>query len=1463
MALAPTFVSWGLFRGTILGAVSGAVNGTVSVTSLSVGWFSGVDVRGFTIDDPPSGNRVQVDARVEQGLWHVLRSGLSGLDVHVSGAVKTRREADGTISLSRLARTAEPGVEKPAAAPAAGGNGGILPAGLDVRLSVDGINVEVVDPSGAIYAAVRDFKGSAHVAAGGESTAKFTARTELQGTAGALDLDVAAPGIFDAAGALHFKGTPITASIKASDAAFLAGGLGVRVKDATVSVSGKDLTGAVDADVRVAASFEGQPPSAITAKLRFDRLLSATGEPIFDLAAIHGSVRAESVPTTPFQRFVAGTGVELGRDLGPRIDLDTTFADATGGAIELSLRSDAVTLRASGSVDPATRAAMLRTVEADAALAPAMLAAVADLTVSAPARLSLRARDVAIPAVGADGAFPVDRIAFDSTLTLTLAGLQVPGPDGRVPLDISEIRGSLKAAPIADGIALDVSAVSASAAKAAPMHVVAAARLGGVFGAHGSLRVEALPTALVRPFMPRDMAIDVARDVGSSIALIDASLGNGSTPAFALRMESPLVQAELRGTVAADGAVRVEGGSTLTAKAIEPALLAHFGVDVDAPLAASVQLKKLELPGSLGTQLGKIAGDVAVDIGPARRQAPVHLLVGKGADRRSFELGEIRLEAVTAALGEDARVKAQVSFDGMPVKVSVGASNLKDLSQQSIDSAALLADVSIAGISAARVAREVPSAKDILPQVGTGVFDVGVRYQGSLTDGRGTVALTSGPTKLDANVTLTREALAVNAEFATNVEPGLVRAAAPGFAGALAAPAKLGLRVESVSMKRTMPWGFEPPASAKASIRLASATMTGIPGLSGDAAVTDLALDVAVGLGDRMTANGTLAAKLSGRRAGAALQQIAPIDARFGWRAASGTQPAGWDVDAKLDGISGDGLATLIDLDESMRKEIGKDARITAKATSTGERDIAFEVQSTLERLKADLHGQLAGDELIIANSSADITIPGAQATELLNAISAKDDEGGKKKEPAWKQVGAVGVKATLTSVRVNIGGAAVNAAPAPGAPASTAPAPAAVAAKPGIKLPPGTSAVVRLDLRPVTLVPTSGETVVVETVSVAIDAPGLTKPATVKANASISGTGAGAAKFPLALDAKLVDWGSADGSILGDRMRVDGTLKAERASTRVLGALLGMGTELEEAVGPDINVDAAVASTGPGSAVANATVASKYLQMQAPAIRLDAGVISVAAPKPVVVDFIPSEPLRRRYLAAINPIFRDVRLADEKKPIRFTVEAVKYSIDGNRAAMDGDMKLVVGDVLLERNADNAVLNTLKIFQAKDGKPVEGVIDPLVVTIRQGQLKYKDFSVGIERQGKGWVTRLIFDGDIDLTQEPPYARAIAANYPLASVAREVVNVLPNEDGGGNIANVLNTLSLGMADAVQLRIRLRGPLGEVNGQPVKLEQKVKVIFSTKDLGKDVGKTVEGIGEKIGDIFGKKKKKGSNP
>jgi hypothetical protein len=90
-----------------------------------------------------------------------------------------------------------------------------------------------------------------------------------------------------------------------------------------------------------------------------------------------------------------------------------------------------------------------------------------------------------------------------------------------------------------------------------------------------------------------------------------------------------------------------------------------------------------------------------------------------------------------------------------------------------------------------------------------------------------------------------------------------------------------------------------------------------------------------------------------------------------------------------------------------------------------------------------------------------------------------------------------------------------------------------------------------------------------------------------------------------------------------------------------------------------------------------------------------------------------------------------------------------------------------------------------------------------------------------------------------------------------------VSVLPNDDGGGSVANLINTASLGIGDALQLRIKMRGPLGEVNGKPVKLERKVKVIFDAKSMGGGVGNTVEGIGQKIGDLFGgnKNPKKGT--
>ena len=1463
LASAPTLVSWGLFRGTIISAVSGAVNGTVTINELSVGWFSGVRVRGFTIDDPAAGNRVSADVSAEQGVWKLLTAGIRGLDVHVSGSVKTRRAADGTLGITKLMRS-DTSVAPAASTPKSEGakSTSILPAGLDVVVTIDGIAVEILEESGATYAAVRDFKGSARVVTGGDTQVKFTARTEVQGTTGAVDVEISAPGLFDAAGALHLQGTAVTATVKASDAALNAAGLSIRINELSVALKSADMTGAINADVTMRVALDGQPESALSSTLRFDRLLSASAEPIFDLSAIHGTVRAEAIPTAPFERFVAGSGAVLARDVGKRVDFNATFADATGGAISIELRSDVVTARAEGSIDPATRAATLRTVEADATLAPALLAALGDIVVTAPARMSLRAKDVAVPAAAADGSFPEAQVRFDAIVTLALAGLQVPGPDGRVALDISELRATAKAAPLASGLVVDLSAVSTGAAAQVPLRATASIQRGGAFGINGTVRVVALPTALIRPFLPKDLPIDLTQDVGPSITSLDATIAAGDEPAITVALESAKVAVAMQGVVHADRSIHLSKGATVTMRAIRPALVALSGVTVAAPIDAAITINALALPAPKSLTISGIGVDATIAASKAGGGA-INATIGSGDGARVLAVESLRASVKSEAIGSAVQATVDTKVDGMVVNVSADARGLKSFAAKEIESAALLVDVQVSGIPSERLAKEVPSAATMIRELSAGKMDASLHYEGSTLDGKGRVAVKAAGVELRANAALSQQALTVDAIVSADVSPALLAAAAE-LPVKLAAPAHVDIKLDSVTMKRTVPWEFAAPAAAHAELRIPAVVIAGVPGLSADVGLTDTVLDTNVTLGAKMAARGTLTAKIAAH-SGNKRAPLAPLSAHFAW-ADAGAAPASWTADADLDGIKVDGLAMLIDIDEAMRKEIGDGARLSVKGASIGAGGVSFEVESTLQRLKANLNGQLVDGVLSLANSAVDVTIPASSATEMLNALSSKpvedapDAPNAKKEPPAWKQVSAVALVATITNFRMRLGGDAVTpvvaSAPAPGSGV-----PVASAAAPRVVLPAGFAAVVKLDMKPVMLVPTNGEPLTIESVAIAINAPGLEKPAVVKIVAAIAGSGG--QRVPIALDATLTDWAGADGAVLIDRIRVDGTLKAARASTRVVGAVLGMGAELEEAVGPELSVDASVVSSGPGSATGAATVSSKFVTMKAPQVSLKNGVVNVVPAQPVTIDFIPSEPLRHRYLASINPVFRDVRLADEKKPIVFTVQSFSYPIDGNHARMSGDMRLVVGDVLLDPNADNDVLNLLKVFQTKDNKPIDGVIDPLNVVIRDGQLTYKDFEIGIEKQGKSWKTRLIFDGDIDLTKTPPFARSIAANYPLGSVAREVVGVLPNDDGGGSVANLINTASLGLGDALQLRIKMRGPLGEVNGKPAKLERKVKVIFDAKSMGGGVGNTVEGIGQKIGDLFGgnKNPKKGN--
>lgn len=1491
--LLPTFIGWGLFHDRVVNGIAAIVNGKVTIESIEAGWTSGMAVRGLKIDDDANGNRIEATVAVDQGLWHVVTGGLFDMTVHVQGKVRTRRLPDGTLSLSKLVR---PAIAQASANATRNGAvqvqiSNVVPEGTNLRLLLEGLTFEVDEGPETIYAAVRDVTGSVQVVAGGTTSAKIAGKTHYQGAAGEFSLDASSDGILNRGGELVYAGTPFTLKVTAKNVAMDAGGLAVHIADANVDVSSKDLTGPIDATVALQAGLDGAAPAVVDVKLAVAKLLDAKGGFVFDLAGVAGTVRATGVPTRSLQQFVDGTKVVLTRDVGDRVDLNASFANANGGGILLDLRSDRVQLHAEGSVDPATHAATLAKTTLVATIDPA-LAGAAGLVISAPSQVSVTATDVVVPASDATGAFPVNALRFSAQGSATLPGVRVSGPEGDVAIAVDAVTFSVSAAPLGDAINLDISATPSAAAAGGtalgPMKVLADLHKGGAFGWYGSVRAKDIPTALLDPWMPKGQAFKPSADLGTVISTLDATIAAGDAPAVLVALESKKVALHADGTVGADGATALKSAK-VELRSVRPALLSQWGVNVDAPVALAAELHDVRIPAAKGFDVGALALDAGITVGRAaavgqERAAGLRLTLGADPkSQRSFEIEPLRITVATRALGTDTSVTLATRVDGMPLAVNARAQGLYarsagGASQLDLEGATFTAAADVTDIAAGRVAQEVPAIKEMITKVGDGRFALHATMDGKLLDGRVGVLLTSAAgapaaqrAEVKAEAVLHKETVDAVLTAGLEVTPAMLAAAAPGNSMKLVAPARIDARVEGVTLKRTGPWSFEPPAQLQVTATVPALQASGIAGLQGDVALSAFEAQSAVTLAPRLAARGTLKTAVSAVPRGAAgAARAAPLDVGlvalgYGWTAAEGTAPATWDADLALTGIRGSGVEALVDVGDAARGQIGDGGQARVRASQSAAGVLAFDVDSQIPRLRAILKGDLNGEVLSLHDSSLNLSLPGPQVVALLNrqadggGKAAQPTAAGEKpKQPAWKASTALDLSVEIPTFKMDV---VPDRKPAVGEPAAALPenAEPPPAAAPSLKLPEGFAAVVHLSAKPVTLTPTEGAPVIIESLTLNADAPGLGKPAALKLDGAL--TDSAGKRAPIAVNATLRNWTRADGTVDFDAMQFDADARMAEASSAVLGTLAGMGTELTEALGPTATINAKVRSTGPGAAVADATVASKYLQFNAPQVDIKGGFVLVGAAHPTQLLFVPSDPIRNRLLESINPIFEDVRLADEKKPIVFQTTELRYPLDGDYAKCDGQFKLTVGDVLIDRNPQNDVLNMLKVFQTEQGKPVDGRIDPLLVAVRRGQLTYKDFNVYLEKQGANWVTHLIFSGDIDLTRKPPFARSIAANYPLSSVARSVVNMLP-EESGGTLADVLGVMSFGTTDAVQLKVSMKGPLGDVNGKPAQLQRKVKVIFDPKAMGSGVGNAAKGIGSALEDLFGGNKKNNNN-
>jgi hypothetical protein len=1315
-------------------------------------------------------------------------------------------------------------------------------------LALDGVTFELVDAAGAPEWAVRDLKGALAIERGADATLTIAGATEVGGQRGALDVAATFTRMVGADGVLRVQGAGAEVRVQVTEAPVAAAGMSMRIAKARIEVRSEDLVGRIDAKVDAEASIDGEPGAAVRAALVFDRLLASDGSPIVDLAAIHGSLDATSVPTRPFERFVEGTGIVLARDVGPRIDLAAKFADAGGGELDLSVRGSSITLSATGSVDPQTRAATLRRVGVDGTLAPALLDSLAQFAVTSPARLSLRAVNVVVPPVAASGAFPLDDLRFDAEASLSLEGLRVPGPEGQVPLDVASIRASLRAEPVATGVAFDVTATGAGtqapgagaarpgAGAPAAFRARGSLARGGAWGVHGTATVDDLPSALVQPFVPRALPVRLTEDLGSVVRRIDVRIEPGDSRGIALAMDAPNVRLAAKGRIDS-GTWRLDEPATLSVMSIRPSLLAHWGVHVDAPLVAQARIERASVPaaaaGAAGafdvSRVGVTAHLECAPVAPRASAAlrassdatsPVAWIHGASVDVRSDALGrEVALEVALRAAADGAAPPTAATVDAR-------ATALGDLSAKSIESARLALAVRVPDVRNGVIAGFVPGAADMLASMGATTHAVEVTYEGTALEGALKAAVTGDAgDRVSVDAAVAPRSVVATIGASARVTPALVRHLVGDAGPVLRAPADVEVRSEPVNVARASTWEFAVPAAVSVRVRVPSATVGAIAPSVGDLAIADAVAKADVALDARSQparANVTLDAKLSAARSGGAAILVAPVSARAKWTAGPQGAEASWDATIAMDAISGEGLGTLLSLDEATRREIGSGARVRADARSA-DGGIAFDAESTLERMRVRAKGSFRDGVVELADSTATVELAPAQALAMLNGLRAPVGEDGKPRPPMWKDVSKVSLQADVRSLRMRTDGLA------------------------------GMAAKLDAKVGAVRLVPTDGAPIEVDGVELALNAPSPEQPAAVRVRSSIT---EGGQKLPLAIDGTVAGWLGADGKASAERIRIDAQLKAERASTRALGAIMGMGTDLSEAMGPDVTVEATVRSPAPGSADAVASVTSRFLTVRAPAVALRAGVVSVAPAAPVVAEFIPTPPVRRHWLGSLNPVLRDIRLKDDRAPIRLEVTSLSYPLDGDYAKLSGDVRLTVGGVLFDRAVKNESLDLMNVFRTNNPAPVEGIINPLVVTVRKGQLKYKDFDIGIDRQGDAWKTRLVFDGDIDLTRTPPFARAITANYPLGSVARDAIGKLPGDDGAP-LADALSAVTLGAGDAVMVGVKFSGPLGSVNGKPVPLKSSANLKLDGKALEKGLQKAGEKAIDALGDLLRKKK------
>lgn len=134
--------------------------------------------------------------------------------------------------------------------------------------------------------------------------------------------------------------------------------------------------------------------------------------------------------------------------------------------------------------------------------------------------------------------------------------------------------------------------------------------------------------------------------------------------------------------------------------------------------------------------------------------------------------------------------------------------------------------------------------------------------------------------------------------------------------------------------------------------------------------------------------------------------------------------------------------------------------------------------------------------------------------------------------------------------------------------------------------------------------------------------------------------------------------------------------------------------------------------------------------------------------------------------LGGLNPMLGQLESLAEPIRVRIWECAIPRAGVG-LDRLDGNLRVDLGRGRFV--PDGALKQVLLAFGDANAAGFDGAADPLIATIRRGQIAYDDFAVRFVPLGAGWRNTLRFSGRVDLARSPAFGE-FSAEYPASSLA---------------------------------------------------------------------------------------------